>query len=82
MDEVELLITQSREPLIDAERSTGPCVSSAMRTGGEPSGMVPGNEQPVRPRPTARVTEMRLADRDVFMKLSKSPSSVLFMFAL
>jgi hypothetical protein len=53
-----------------------------MRTGGEPSGMVPGNEQPVRPRPTARVTEMRLTDREVFMKLSKSPSSVLFMFAL
>jgi hypothetical protein len=44
--------------------------------------MVPGNEQPVRARPTARVTEMRLTDREVFMKLSKSPSSVLFMFAL
>jgi hypothetical protein len=44
--------------------------------------MAPGNEQPERDRPTARVTEMRLADSDVFMKLSKSPSSVLFMFAL
>jgi hypothetical protein len=53
-----------------------------MRTGGEPSGMVPGNEQPVRAKPTARATEMRQTVRDFFMNLSRCPSSVLVTFAL
>jgi hypothetical protein len=35
--------------------------------------MVPGNEQPVRAKPRARVTEMRLTDREVFMKSSRYP---------
>jgi hypothetical protein len=53
-----------------------------MRTGGDPSGMVPGNEQPVRARPTATVREMMLTDREVFMKLSRCPSSVMVTFTL
>jgi hypothetical protein len=64
--DVELLMTQSLVPLIDAERSAFSMVASPLRRGDEPSRTLPGNVQPVRVRPTAIVIAVIDTDRENF----------------